>query len=96
MIEKEETFGCSVTIPLKRSLYEYYKDYASEDAEYIKAINTIVKADGKIKVYNTDWMAIYKLISQNLPKVRDRTSKILIIGMGGTSLAAVYACIKLD
>ncbi len=95
MIEKESTFGCSVTIPLKRTLYELYKEYASEDTEYIQAINTVVKNGRKIKVYNTDWIAIHNLIKEKLPLVTNKTGKILIIGMGGTSLAAIYAVIKL-
>lgn len=95
MIEKECTMGCSITIPLKRTLFERYKEYASEDALYIQSINTIVKNDGHLKVYNTDWMAIYSLIAQKLPNVTERTNKALIIGMGGTSLAAVYAVLKL-
>ncbi|CAI2361873.1 unnamed protein product [Moneuplotes crassus] len=95
MIEKECTMGCSITIPLKRTLFERYKEYASEDALYIQSINTIVKHDGHFKVYNTDWMAIYSLINQKLPNVTERTNKALIIGMGGTSLAAAYAVLKL-
>jgi pentafunctional AROM polypeptide len=96
IIEKEETFGCSVTIPLKTELYEHFQDKASEDAKYIKSINTIVKVDGKIRVYNTDWIAIYKLLSAKMWKINDRQDRVLIIGTGGTALAAIYAAIKLD
>lgn len=96
MIEKEDTIGCSVTIPLKKDLYLKYQDYASPDAEYIQAINTIVKIGGEIKVYNTDWMAIHKLISRKLHHVKDRQRRVLIIGAGGTSLAAIYAVLKMD
>ena len=95
MINKEETMGCSITIPLKKELYLKFKDYASADAKYIKAINTIMKVDGKIKVYNTDWTAIYNLLAGKLGAVQDRKYKILIIGTGGTSQAAIYAAIKL-
>lgn len=101
IINKPETEGCSVTIPLKRDLYEQFVDSASEDVKYIKAINTIVKIDGKIKVYNTDWIAIYQLLSQKLFKIYEqnpekRTNKILIIGAGGTSLAAIYAVLQMN
>ena len=95
IINKEETVGCSITIPLKEQLYSKYQDYASPDAKFIKAINTILKLNGKIKVFNTDWMAIFDHLSDLLPKVKSRTHKILIIGTGGTSRAAIYAVLKL-
>ena len=94
IINKEETFGWSVTIPLKEELFEKYKEFASPDAKFIKAINTIMKINGKITVYNTDWVAIYNYLSKLLPKVKERTHKILIIGAGGTSLAAIYAVLR--
>jgi len=101
IINKPETVGCSITIPLKCDLYEAFKAYASPDVEYIKAINTIIKIDGKIKIYNTDWVCIYNLLLKKLSKIYKgsetyRTRKILIIGAGGTSLAAIFAVLKLQ
>ena len=75
-------------------------DNATPDVKYIKAINTIIKIDGKVKVYNTDWVAIYNLITQKLGKIHhidnsNKINKILIIGTGGTSLAAIFAVLKM-
>jgi len=96
MINKEHTMGCSVTIPLKTELYEQFKEHASEDAKYIQAINTIVKVGNNIQVYNTDWMAVHKLVKDKICNVKNRQQKVLVIGAGGTSLAAIYAIMKLD
>ena len=58
--------------------------------KFIGAINTILKRNQILQVYNTDWVAIYNLIS----KYSQEGKYVLIIGAGGTSLAAIYAVLQ--
>lgn len=81
--------GGSVTIPLKQDVIPLL-DTLSPSAEAIGAVNTIIKAeDGTLIGDNTDWRGIRRPLAASLGK-RARNS-VLIVGAGGTALAAAYA-----
>lgn len=87
--------GASVTIPLKETIIPYL-DKISEHASKMGAVNTITRLDnGKLYGDNTDWLAIRDVIRENYISKLDvddiSTKEALVIGSGGTSLAACYA-----
>ena len=82
--------GGSVTIPYKVSVMEYL-DEIDEDALNIGAVNTIVNSNGHLIGYNTDWLGLIVTIKELMP-IKDKT--FVIIGAGGTAMAAVYGILK--
>ena len=53
--------GVNVTIPYKRSAMSYC-DFISERAQRIGCVNTIVRRDGKLYGYNTDYDGFLALV----------------------------------
>lgn len=83
--------GASVTIPLKEKVIPLI-DELSKDVKMLGAVNTITKKkDGTLRGDNTDWLAIRDVILENYKK-----GKGLVIGTGGTALAAAYSLHNLD
>ncbi|MGI6279289.1 MAG: shikimate kinase [Acutalibacteraceae bacterium] len=72
----------NVTIPYKQDVIPFL-DYIEETAKKIGAVNTIVKKDGKLYGYNTDFSGMSALIKRNNIILKDK--KVLILGAGGTS-----------
>lgn len=92
--------GASVTIPLKLDVIPLM-DALSPAALAIGAVNTIVSkskaaADQKLLLIgdNTDWLGILRPIQRRLERAAPRTQHpvvALVIGAGGTAMAASYA-----
>ncbi|RMX68968.1 hypothetical protein KXD40_003448 [Peronospora effusa] len=90
--------GGSVTIPHKVAIMEHL-DELSPAAQAIGAVNTIVREDRNDSVYwkgdNTDWLGILRPISKRLAtlSVKKPAHELvaLVVGAGGTSMAASYA-----
>ncbi|KAI9915839.1 hypothetical protein PsorP6_007566 [Peronosclerospora sorghi] len=90
--------GGSVTIPLKVDIMEHL-DELSPAAQAIGAVNTIVRGDRNGLAYwkgdNTDWLGILRPIRKRLLalSVQKPAHELiaLIVGAGGTSMAASYA-----
>lgn len=90
--------GGSVTIPLKVDIMKHL-DELSPAAQAIGAVNTIVREDRNGSPYwkgdNTDWLGILRPISKRLASfsvskpVHELSA--LVVGAGGTSMAASYA-----
>ncbi|ETN00833.1 shikimate-5-dehydrogenase [Phytophthora nicotianae INRA-310] len=90
--------GGSVTIPLKVDIMEHL-DELSPAAQAIGAVNTIMRQDRNGAPYwkgdNTDWLGILRPISKRLATLgvnkpaHELTA--LVVGAGGTSMAASYA-----
>ena len=82
---KKDFKGINVTIPYKCDVIPYlYK--MDKAAERIGSVNTIVNKNGKLYGYNTDFggmTALIKRLGLNL-----QSSKVLILGTGGTSKTA--------
>ncbi|RLN53644.1 hypothetical protein BBJ28_00010710 [Nothophytophthora sp. Chile5] len=90
--------GGSVTIPLKVDVMAHL-DELSPAAQAIGAVNTIMREDRsgspRWKGDNTDWLGILRPISKRLATLNaDKPASeltALVVGAGGTSMAASYA-----
>ena len=76
--------GLNVTIPYKQEVMKYLDELSSE-AEAIGAVNTIVRRNGKLKGFNTDYFGFKKLLEVNGIQVKGL--KCLVLGNGGASKA---------
>lgn len=79
--------GCAVSMPHKESCMAFV-DEISESAAAIQSVNTIVNDNGYLKAYNTDYIAIYKLIEKYQ---LDKTKSVIVYGSGGMAKAVVAA-----
>ena len=84
-LENKDFEAINVTIPYKQTVIPYL-DYVSDIARRIGAVNTIVKRDGKLYGYNTDYYGMSALIDRVGADLKDK--KVLILGTGGTSKTA--------
>jgi 3-dehydroquinate dehydratase/shikimate dehydrogenase len=87
--------GLSVTIPHKRNALDYAganQGFIEPLAGKIGAVNTlIVRSDGKIKAYNTDYSAALDAITSGLKISRAELKEmpIAVVGAGGVARAIV-------
>lgn len=77
--------GINVTIPYKEAVIPYL-DELDPVAKEIGAVNTIVKKDGRLVGYNTDFCGLDALLSREGISLRDKT--VMILGSGGTAKTA--------
>ena len=83
--------GFSVTIPHKQSILRHLKECDPLAAE-IGAVNTVVvRRDGSLFGYNTDYIGILLALEREL---RLSGSRVLIFGAGGVARAAAFALAK--
>ncbi len=78
--------GINVTIPYKQAVIPYL-DEIDGSAAAIGAVNTIVKRDGRLIGYNTDFYGMSRLIERLGIDMRGKT--VAILGTGGTSKTAL-------
>lgn len=76
--------GFAVTMPYKTDILSCVSDH-SEEVSDIGAANTVVNKNGKLKAYNTDYLAAKTILSE-APK-----KPLYILGDGGYSKAVQYA-----
>ena len=81
--------GLNVTIPYKKTVMKYL-DELSQSAKKIGSVNTVVKKDGKLVGYNTDYDGFLYLVKRS--GIDFCNKKILILGTGGASLAINAVC----
>ena len=81
-MQRADFNAINVTIPYKEAVIPYLS-YISEEAKAIGAVNTIVKRDGKLYGYNTDFFGMSALI--NKMRLDLKGKKTIILGTGGTS-----------
>ncbi len=81
--------GINVTIPYKRDVIPYMKEISPE-AKLCGAVNTIVKKDGALYGYNTDFAGMRDMLAFGGIGIRGK--KVLILGSGGTSGTAKKLC----
>lgn len=79
--------GCGVSMPYKEACIRHV-DAMDASAEVIGSVNTIVNTDGQLRAYNTDYLAIVKLLGDRQIPV-DHTFAVL--GSGGMAKAVVAA-----
>lgn len=83
---KEADFkAINVTIPYKELIIPHLS-WIDEHAKLIGAVNTVVKREGKLYGYNTDFYGMTELIKH--AKINVCGKKVAILGTGGTSKTA--------
>ena len=84
-MKKADFSAINVTIPYKEAVIPYLS-YVSEEAKRIGAVNTVLKRDGKLYGYNTDFFGMSAQI--NKMRLNLKGKKTVILGTGGTSKTA--------
>lgn len=82
LIEQNYFYGASVTMPFKKYNWKSKKNKK-------KSFNTILKKNDKIELFNTDTIAIEKILSRI-----NKISKIFILGTGGAAIGTYDAAKK--
>ncbi len=84
--------GYSVTIPHKQAVMSAL-DSIDETSRKIGAINTIVTEDGKLKGFNTDWLAAVSALEEVLEQGSDSAlegKRCVMLGAGGAARAIAF------
>jgi shikimate dehydrogenase len=77
--------GCGVSMPFKEACIPLV-DELDPSAAAIGAVNTIVNDDGRLRAYNTDYLAVRKLLEGVSP-----TASFALRGSGGMARAVAAA-----
>lgn len=92
-INQKDIAGLNVTIPHKEKILDFVLlDLKSFYLREIKAVNTIVKKEGKWKGFNTDIPGFSKDLKEKGIELADK--KIAILGAGGAGRAVAYVIAK--
>ncbi len=81
--------GMNVTVPHKRAVMECLTDVDPLAAK-IGAVNTLVRAEGGFKGYNTDITGLDRELREAGIEIGGRS--VIILGAGGASRAITYLC----
>jgi shikimate dehydrogenase len=79
--------GCGVSMPYKEACVELV-DELDGSAEAIGSVNTIVNTGERLRAYNTDYLAIAKLVAERRVPVEHT---VAVLGSGGMARAVVAA-----
>lgn len=79
----------NVTIPYKETVMPFL-DFVDESATAIGSVNTIVKREGKLYGYNTDFAGMSAMFLRYGIEIANK--KVLILGTGGTCKTALAVC----
>ncbi|MFJ4156977.1 shikimate 5-dehydrogenase [Pseudomonas sp. NPDC089752] len=79
--------GCGVSMPYKEACIALV-DEVDPSAAAIDSVNTLVNTDGRLKAYNTDYLAVRQLLKQH--KV-DPATAFALRGSGGMAKAVASA-----
>lgn len=83
--------GCNVTVPYKAQVIPFLQEI-DPLAEQIGAVNTLVRAEGGFKGYNTDMPGLYRAMCEDGVKIEGE--KVLILGAGGVARAVAMLLIQ--
>ncbi len=83
--------GLSVTIPHKVEVMKHL-DEVDEKAKEIGAVNTIINREGSLFGTNTDWIGVLKAFEEVGISLSGK--RVVILGVGGASLAIIYAMVR--
>ncbi len=81
MLENPEYSGFNITIPYKKTIIPFC-DSISKEAEKIGSVNTVIKKDGKLLGFNTDYAGFLAMAKR--AGIDFFGKKIAILGSGGT------------
>ena len=79
--------GCGVSMPYKQACIPYL-DAVHPSAATIQSVNTIVNTDGHLDAYNTDYVAVAKLLAAHQVPT---AASFAVLGSGGMAKAVVAA-----
>lgn len=79
--------GCAVSMPYKEDVIALV-DEMDASALAIDSVNTVVNTDGVLRAYNTDYVAVERLLRENAVSA---SSRVLVQGAGGMAKAVVAA-----
>ncbi|HEY9074178.1 MAG TPA: shikimate dehydrogenase [Desulfobaccales bacterium] len=82
--------GVSVTIPFKEEIIPLI-DELDPQAARIGAVNTVVRRDGRLCGYNTDWLGALKALKA---KTSLKGEHVLLLGAGGASRAIAFSILE--
>lgn len=91
-IFKREYDAVNVTAPFKEKAFSL-ADEADEVTSQIGATNLLIKKEGKISAYNTDFLAVRYLLKERIHLAQDE--QVLVVGCGGAGKAAAAAALSL-
>ena len=83
--------GLNVTVPHKQSVIPYLTEI-DEGASVIGAVNTLVRAEGGFKGYNTDASGLTRAMREEGIAIKGQNC--ILIGAGGAAKAAAYVLAK--
>lgn len=86
-LKNNEYLGFNVTIPYKKAIIPFC-DVVSDKAQKIGSVNTVIKKDGKMYGYNTDYAGFYALSKR--AGINFFGKKVAILGSGGTYNTAYH------
>jgi len=87
-IKEEKIEGINVTIPYKEEVIKYL-DEISQEAKEIGAVNTVVKENGILKGYNSDYYGFKMTIEKLSCSIEEK--KAVVLGAGGSARAIIKA-----
>ncbi len=90
-LRKKEFDGLNVTIPYKQTVMEYMNEISPE-AQRIGAVNTVLKKNGKLFGYNTDYYGFSYQIKESGADIKGKDA--VILGNGGAAKTVV--CVLSD
>ncbi len=79
--------GCGISMPFKEACMQYV-DCIDESARAIGSVNTIVNTDGFLDAYNTDYIAVKRLLADRKISLADTFA---VHGSGGMAKAVLAA-----
>jgi len=79
--------GCAISMPFKEEVIPLV-DHLDPSAKAIDSVNTIVNDDGVLTAYNTDYLAVERLLREHAVPAN---YSVLVQGSGGMAKAAVAA-----
>ena len=83
LLRNEAFDGLNVTIPYKKEVLQYL-DEINPLAARLGSVNTIVKRNGKLTGYNSDYFGFLSMVQRT--KIDISGKKILVLGTGGASV----------
>ncbi|MCG8336118.1 MAG: shikimate dehydrogenase [Proteobacteria bacterium] len=83
--------GFNVTVPYKEEIIHYLPE-VSEEAEFIGAVNTVIKTKDSWKGYCTDGSGFIRALKNR--QIELKNSKVLLLGAGGAAKAIAFSLLK--
>jgi shikimate dehydrogenase len=83
--------GLNVTAPFKEAVIPFL-DRLDDAAGKIGAVNTVVKRDGRLTGFNTDYLGVTEAFRHS--RVPLAGSRVTVLGAGGAARAAVYGTLS--